>query len=1508
MPLLVHKYSLKTGVRMRQFETEMPPQLIQRSQTAQNEKDNCGFGLIVNKKGYCSHRIVKTGVNALANMNHRGAVSADGISGDGCGILLKTDHDFYRALAYQNNIHCSQKFATSLVFLDPDDHNRAYQLDQIVQTCEKFNLETAGFIDLKTDHRYLGWQAKACCPYIMQVFINSHQLMTTEEFNEILYVVRCALENQFDDNPYFHFPSLSADTIIYKGLLKPQNLPSFYPDLANEKLTTDLCIFHQRFSTNTLPKWHLAQPFRHLAHNGEINTIKGNRNWVNANNTRLMSRLIGFKDFLSPITSDKVSDSSSLDHVAEVLSLNGMSLLKALRIMIPPAWQNQTYMDPDLRAFYEYYGMHMGAWDGPAGIVGTDGRYAICILDRNGLRPARWHENDLGDVTLASEAGVYDQNQTIVRKGRVGPGEMVAIDSVEGVFLGSEEISDWLKRQNPYKEWLNAGTKSIRRPVKDEKFGTIYAKEKLDTYLKMFNITFEEKEVVIKSLVENANEALGSMGDDTPIAVLSHKRRSLYEFFRQQFAQVTNPAIDPLRETTVMSLKTFIGDIGNILEPKESLANRTVLETPVLFRTTYDRLLRVNKRKKWIPLNYQADVSLKAALADIGNKVLKALDNGNYIIVLDDETIEKHCYPVHALLATGYVHQLLNAHERRCEANIIVKTGTARDSHHFACLLAFGATAIYPYLAYQLISSMTQNDELAVDWQLQARRNYRYGINKGLKKIMAKMGICTVSSYRGAQLFDILGLDQEVVDNCFTGSVNCISGFNFDDLYQMHLKTMHDAYDPHKTVEQIGRYKFNMHGEYHAFNPYVVMSLQNAVKTGSYKQYQVFADYVDNRGVHMLRDMLELQNASKPVDLDEVMSAEELFPYFDTAGMSLGALSPEAHEAMAAAMNRLGGKSNSGEGGEDKARYGNEKSSKIKQIASGRFGVTPHYLVNAEVIQIKIAQGAKPGEGGQLPGKKVNPMIAKLRFSVPGVTLISPPPHHDIYSIEDLAQLIFDLKQVNARAKVSVKLVSESGIGTIAAGVVKAYADMITVSGHDGGTGASPLSSIIYAGTPWEIGLSETHQVLVENDLRNKIVLQTDGGLKTGLDIIKAAMLGAESFGFGTAPMMALGCIYLRACHLNNCATGVATQNEVLRQNHFKGTVEKLMNYFRLVAEDVRHHLARLGVRHINEIIGRVDLLKPQPESDARGQQALDLSQVLYDTQAPRHKQIYRQMLNRPEDKADLAHQLLDECRPYIEKNQPAHFNHLIYNTDRTIGALVSGHIATVYGDKGLDQPLNLNFVGSAGQSFAAFNSKNMYMHLEGEANDYVGKGMAGGEIVVIPPPDAQFTPHLSPIMGNTCLYGATGGTMYAYGVAGERFAVRNSGAVAVIEGAGDHCCEYMTGGIVVALGEVGINFGAGMTGGMAFVLDESQNFINYYNNEFIKLYRLQSERMQDYQDMLYNLIKQYLDKTQSIKAQRILTHFEDYLCYFWLVSTETLEDTDMLSSVRPSINARSVS
>ncbi|MDE2157256.1 MAG: glutamate synthase large subunit, partial [Xanthomonadaceae bacterium] len=1228
-------------------------------------------------------------------------------------------------------------------------------------------------------------------------------------------------------------------------------------------------------------------PFRLLAHNGEINTIRANRRWMQSRQSILRSPLLDLSD-LGPLVSQTGSDSESLDNALEMLLAGGLDLLAAMRVLVPPAFAAREGIDEDLAAFYEYYALHSEPWDGPAGLVMCDGRYAACTLDRNGLRPARWALSDDNHLIVASEAGLWDVPAArVLAKGRLAPGEMIAVDLKAHRLLRDADIDDINRKRAPYRDWLRAGVSYLESDLIDPSLAAEpLAADELHRYQKLYGLTREERESVLKALVDLEMEATGSMGDDTPIAAMSRQVRPLFDRFRQAFAQVTNPPIDPLREKLVMSLVTQLGPEGNVLELKAENARQTLINSPVLSQRKLRQLLALPQfaGTTRFDLMYAHEEGLQAALHRLCRETAQAVREGQTLVYLSDRFPRRELLPMHALLAVGAVHAHLIDQGLRCQCNIIVETATPRDPHQFACLLGFGATAIYPWLAYQSLFELGREGHIASD-RFEVGRSYRRGIRKGLLKILSKMGISTVAGYRGAQLFEIVGLSKEVVELCFPGTPSRIGGAGFADLEHDQRLLAAEAWNEALPLRAGGLYKYIHGGEYHMYNPDVIASLQLAVRSGNAKDYRTYADHVDHRSPSALRDLLQPEPAGAAIALDQVEPVEAVLKRFDSAGMSLGALSPEAHEALAIAMNRLGARSNSGEGGEDPARYGTEKMSKIKQVASGRFGVTPTYLVNAEVLQIKVAQGAKPGEGGQLPGHKVDATIARLRYAKPGIGLISPPPHHDIYSIEDLAQLIHDLKEVNPAALISVKLVSHAGVGTVAAGVVKAGADLITISGHDGGTGASPLSSIKYAGTPWELGLAETQQTLRRNDLRGRVRLQTDGGLKTGLDVIKAAMLGAESFGFGTGPMVALGCKYLRICHLNNCATGVATQHPVLRKEHFTGLPEMVMNYFRFVAEDVRGHLARLGVRSLGEIVGRSDLLQ-QLEGSTPVQHRLDLTPLIHAQSLGADVDFSCTLARNPmRDPAALAACISADADETVVRGLGGTFAYAVANTDRAIGARLSGDVARVHGDHGMDaSPIILKLTGAAGQSLGAWNAGGVHIDLTGEANDGVGKGMAGGRIVVRPPADSPFASQDASIIGNTCLYGATDGELFAAGRAGERFAVRNSGALAVVEGAGDHCCEYMTGGVVAVLGKVGLNFGAGMTGGFAYVLDLERDFVDCYNHELVDILRISPEGMENYMQHLRNLVTRHVEYTGSEWGRQILRDFRGLQYKFWLV------------------------
>ncbi|WP_139674133.1 glutamate synthase large subunit [Pseudomonas sp. F16(2018)] len=1466
-------------------------------------KDNCGFGLIAHMTGEPSHHLLQTAMQALTCMTHRGGINADGKTGDGCGLLMQKPDQFLRAVAQEHfAVELPRQYAVGMVFFNQDPVKAEAARANMDREIVNAGLKLVGWRKVPIDTSVLGRLALERLPQIEQVFIGGEGL-SDQEFAIKLFSARrrSSVANAHDADHYIC--SFSHKTIIYKGLMMPRDLAAFYPDLGDERLQTAICVFHQRFSTNTLPKWPLAQPFRFLAHNGEINTITGNRNWAMARRTKFANDLIPDLEELGPLVNRVGSDSSSMDNMLELMVTGGIDLFRGVRMLVPPAWQNVETMDADLRAFYEYNSMHMEPWDGPAGIVMTEGRHAVCLLDRNGLRPARWVTTTNGYITIASEIGVWGyQPEDVVAKGRVGPGQILAVDTETGQILDTDAIDNRLKSRHPYKRWLRQHATRIQATLSDDQGVASYDADQLKQYMKMFQVTFEERDQVLRPLGEQGQEAVGSMGDDTPMAVLSLRVRSPYDFFRQQFAQVTNPPIDPLREAIVMSLEICLGAERNIFQESPEHASRVILSSPVISPAKWRSLMNLEREgfdRQLIDLNYEESLGLEAAIRNIADQAEEAVRGGKTQLVLSDRYIAPGKLPVHASLAVGAVHHRLTEQGLRCDSNILVETATARDPHHFAVLLGFGASAVYPYLAYEVLADLIRTGEVLGDLD-EVFKYYRKGISKGLLKILSKMGISTITSYRGAQLFEAIGLSEEVVGLSFKGVSSRIKGARFEDLESDQKLLAAEAWSARKPIQQGGLLKFVHGGEYHAYNPDVVNTLQAAVQQGDYAKFKEYTTLVDQRPVSMIRDLLKVKVADQALPLDEIEPLDAILKRFDSAGISLGALSPEAHEALAEAMNRLGARSNSGEGGEDPARYGTIKSSKIKQVATGRFGVTPEYLVNAEVLQIKVAQGAKPGEGGQLPGGKVNGLIARLRYAVPGVTLISPPPHHDIYSIEDLAQLIYDLKQVNPQALVSVKLVAEAGVGTIAAGVAKAYADLITISGYDGGTGASPLTSIKYAGAPWELGLAETHQTLRGNDLRGKVRVQTDGGLKTGLDVIKAAILGAESFGFGTAPMIALGCKYLRICHLNNCATGVATQNDKLRKDHYIGTVDMVINFFTFVAEETREWLAKLGVRSLGELIGRTDLLDVLP-GDTERQGHLDLSPLLGSSHIPADKPQFCQVdKNPPFDQGELAEKMVAMALPAIRDMAGGEFAMDICNCDRSIGARISGEIARLHGNQGMAAaPITFRFKGTAGQSFGVWNAGGLNLHLEGDANDYVGKGMTGGKVTIVPPAGSPFETQHSAIVGNTCLYGATGGKLFAAGTAGERFAVRNSGAHAVVEGTGDHCCEYMTGGFVCVLGKTGYNFGSGMTGGFAYVLDMDNSFFDKLNHELVEIQRISGEAMEAYRSHLARVLGEYVEETGSEWGRELSENLDDYVRRFWLVKPKAANLKHLLSSTR---------
>lgn len=1464
-------------------------------------RDNCGFGLIADINGEARHDLITTAVQGLDRMQHRGGIGADGKTGDGCGLLLQMPEQFFRDYAKQQGWGLSKKFAVGSIFFSNNSDQREAARAVIEQELKKETLEITGWRKVPTDNSVLGEGAKQSEPTIEQVIISAPPGWRKKDIERRLYMARRRIEKHISDPNQLYIASLSSLLLVYKGLMMAGDLQNYYKDLADEQLKTTICVFHQRFSTNTQPRWHLAQPFRFLAHNGEINTIRANRQWAKARAYKLQTPLIPDLQDAAPIVGMSGSDSASLDNMLELLLAGGMDLFRAMRLLIPPAWQGDSTMSEEMRAFYQFNALHMEPWDGPAGVVMSNGRHVACSLDRNGLRPARYVVTKQGILTIASEVGIWDYDERDVKeKGRLGPGQMMAVDTYTGRIWYNQEIEDELKDRHPYRQWLDQHRRTLLpfEQCSADKIGQRLYDDKMMKVLHKANLYTEEELLqVVAVLAKDGQEAVGSMGDDTPTAILSQQPRLLYDFFRQQFAQVTNPAIDPIRERHVMSLATIIGREHNVFSEASGDADRVAFESPILMYTDLKQLREMDPthyKHKTLSLAFDAENNdLETALTRLTESAYAAVkDEQTVILILSDRGLEQGQLMIPAPMAVGAVQQTLVDNDLRCDSNIIIETASARDPHHMAVLLGLGATAVYPYLAYETVEQLVQQSRLQADLKL-ALTNYRKGLNKGLLKILSKMGISTIAGYRGASLFEVVGLDASIRKQCFANAPARIGGATFADIQQDLQRVFKSAWLHRKPLPQGGLLKYVHGGEYHAYNPDVVMSLQKAVASASQQDYDTYAKLVNERPVTHLRDLLAIDNSNATaIDIDKVEPQAQLFQRFDTAAMSIGALSAEAHEALAIAMNKIGGHSNSGEGGEDPKRFNSLKNSRIKQVASGRFGVTPHYLINADVIQIKVAQGAKPGEGGQLPGEKVTAEIAQLRFAVPGTTLISPPPHHDIYSIEDLAQLIFDLKQVNPKALVSVKLVSTPGIGTIATGVAKAYADLITVSGYDGGTGASPLTSVKYAGSPWELGLAEVHQALVSNNLRHKIRLQVDGGLKTGVDIVKAAILGAESFGFGTAPMVALGCKYLRICHLNNCATGVATQDETLRKEFFRGLPERVITLFEFVAEEVRQILAQLGLEKLTDAIGRTDLLKRLP-GDTPRQQQLDLTPLLDAGGTPSEQTLYCSEANEPYDTGALNQILVKLTEEAIKHRRGGQWQQTIRNDDRSVGAMVSGVIAAYHGNQGMAAaPIQLDFNGTAGQSFGAFNAGGLKLRLTGDANDYVGKGMAGGQIIIRPPAGVSYASENSAIMGNTCLYGATGGKLYAAGCAGQRFAVRNSGAAAVVEGIGDNGCEYMTGGIVVVLGSCGINFGAGMTGGFAYLRDTDGDLHRRLNHELVEAVAVDTPIIKEH---LRGLIHEHHEATGSRYSQQLLQDFEDVVGDFYIVKPKSADIKELL-------------
>ncbi len=1456
------------------------------------EHENCGIGFVAHIKGKKSHSIINQGLDILRNMTHRGAEGADSKTGDGAGVLIQIPRDFYLIQGYA--LPPEGQFGTGLIFLPQDNSDSTKCMDVLLNIIKEEKVNIISFREVPRNNSVLGDLSRAAEPYIKQILLDAD--IQQDILERKLYIIRKRAEtairnSDIKQKSFFYIPSLSTKVLVYKGMLTSVQLGEYYNDLTDERLQSAIALVHSRFSTNTFPSWDLAQPFRMLGHNGEINTIRGNRLWMEARESILKSEKLGDLSTLYPIIEPGKSDSASLDNVLEFLVMSGKSLPYAMSILIPESINAKNPISPELRDFYHYHATFMEPWDGPASLIFSDGRYIGGMLDRNGLRPSRFviTTNDL--IVMASETGVQRfAPEEISEKGRLKPGKMLLVDTQEGKIIFDNELKAALANEFPYGEWIRQNMVNLEEietgQVISPELGPCYKK-----YITSFNYSMEDIERIIKEMADTGKEPIGSMGNDVPLAVLSRKPYRLFNYFKQLFAQVTNPPIDPIREEIVMTLSGYLGSLQqNLLETSPDHVKMVRFRNPVI-NNTYFQVVKNLRYKGFsaasLPMLFDASKGaegLQNAVDKLCTDAEKAVDEGKNYIILSDRGIDQNVAPVPSLLAVSAVHHHLIEKRKRMQIDIVVESAEPREVMHFALLFGYGASIINPYMSFAVIDKLVKDKAIQLDYQ-KAESNYINSINKGILKIMSKMGISTLRSYRSAHLFEAVGIHPDVINKYFAGTITRIGGIGMREIAEEvlipHRKAFVEEQQPEILTE--GVYSFRKHGEHHAWNPETISLLQWSTRTNDRDKFREFSRLVNSDTAHpgFIRGLLRIKK--NPIPIDEVEPVETIMKRFVTGAMSYGSISREAHETMAIAMNRIGGRSNTGEGGEDPVRFkiredGTSTRSAIKQVASGRFGVTTEYLVNADEIQIKIAQGAKPGEGGQLPGHKVDEIIAKTRYSIPGITLISPPPHHDIYSIEDLSQLIFDLKNVNPRAKVSVKLVSESGVGTIAAGVTKAGADLITISGYEGGTGASPSSSIKHAGLPLELGLAETQQTLVMNNLRRKVMLQADGQLKTGWDIIMTALMGAEEFGFSTCALVVLGCVMMRKCHLNTCPVGIATQNPELRKR-FMGKAEYLVNFFHFLAEDVREYLAELGFKSLDEIIGRFDLLERNPEVDHWKTRNLDLTGFL--TLPPESKENAMHCIEKQKNKTGnvLDLELITEADKAFTEKQQVEIHRPIKNTDRATGAMLSGKIAIMYGSEGLpDGTIKCRFKGSAGQSFGAFLSPGVELYLEGDSNDYLGKGLSGGRIIVVPPSGSTFEPDKNIIIGNTVLYGATRGEVFISGVAGERFAVRNSGAIAVVEGVGNHCCEYMTGGQVVVLGKTGNNFAAGMSGGIAYVFNEFGNFDYYCNMGMVGL-----SLVEDANDLteLSELISRHYQFTNSKKAKMMIDDPDKYFPMF---------------------------
>jgi len=1456
---------------------------------------------VVDIKGQRSHQIVQQGLQVLESLTHRGAQGCDPCTGDGAGILLQVPHEFFKRAAKDVGIKLpgAGEYGVGMVFLPPDADARKQCETVFARVLKVEGAKLLGWRDVPVKSDAIGDLARTTEPFMRQVFI-ARGIFTDEEFERKLYVIRKCVEravreSAIEGREYFYISSLSSSTIVYKGLLLPHQIPQYYQDLMDGSLTSALALVHSRFSTNTFPTWPLAHPYRYICHNGEINTLKGNVNWMRARQGRLNSELFG-EDMqkLFPIVYENQSDSASLDNALEFLVLGGRSLPHAMMMLIPEPWVANPQMDLDRRGFYEYHAAMQEPWDGPAAVCFTDGRLIGATLDRNGLRPCRYQVTTDGLVVLASEAGVLPMEpQRIRQKGRLMPGRMFLVDTVQGRIIDDEEVKADIVRRKPYRSWvtqyrisLDELPEPINVPQPDHP--TIRQRQQA------FGYTVEELKMVVMPMVMEGQEAISSMGTDTPLAVLSDRPQLLFKYFKQLFAQVTNPPIDPIREELVMSLTTSIGPKPNLMDEHPESCRRIRVKQPILTNADLQKIRELadpHFKSKTLQMLFrvaEGPEGLGAAVDDLCKQASQAIREGYKFLILSDRGVNEDYAPIPSLLGVAAVHHHLVRECTRTEVGLTVETGEPRDVHHFACLIGFGAGTVNPYLLFESLVDMERDGYFPEGMDAStAEGKFIKAINKGLLKIFSKMGISTVQSYCGAQIFEAIGLNHELIDRYFTGTPSRVEGIGVREIGEESLRRHRVAYEP-APIRQLdfgGEIHYRIQGELHNWNPDTIYKLQHATKNNDLKTFAEFSQLVNDESKRRsnLRGLLEFKFLPEPIPLEDVEPAKEIVKRFTTGAMSFGSISKEAHETLAIAMNRLGAKSNTGEGGEDPDRFiplpnGDSRNSYIKQVASARFGVTSHYLVNAKELQIKMAQGAKPGEGGQLPGHKVDENIARLRYSTPGVQLISPPPHHDIYSIEDLAQLIFDLKNANSDAAVSVKLVSEVGVGTVAAGVAKAHADKVLISGDSGGTGASPLSSIKYAGIPWELGLAETHQTLVLNDLRGRIRVETDGQMKTGRDVAVAALLGAEEYGFATAPLIVEGCIMMRKCHLNTCPVGIATQDPVLRKK-FTGQPDHVVNFFFFVAEELRQIMAKLGFRTINEMVGRVDKLKIQKAVDHWKAKGLDLTPLLKMPEVGPEVARYCVQAQDHGIADILDRTLIEQCKPAIERGEKVTLEIPIRNLNRTVGTMLSSQVARKYGLEGLPaDTITIKFNGSAGQSFGAFLSRGITLILEGESNDYIGKGLSGGKIIVFPPKNALYTPEDTILVGNTSLYGGTQGEAYFYGMAGERFAVRNSGVRAVVEGTGDHGCEYMTGGVVAVLGRTGRNFAAGMSGGVAFVLNELDKFQSRCNLGMVELEPVITD---DDKKLLHEMITSHFLYTGSRNAKRILDAWEALLPKF---------------------------